>query len=98
MKGESHDQSTGIVTSYATCEWDMGTYTGDKLATTHDEIAQLAFSLYESPGWQDGHIIDDWLRAEQEFVRHVTAKSRGTNTIHCMASRSGKVNLCRSQN
>jgi hypothetical protein len=48
----------------------MGKYTGRRTAPTHDEIAQLAFSLYESRGRQDGHHIEDWLRAEQEFVRH----------------------------
>ena len=59
-----------IVTSYATGEWEMGMYTGRRRAPTHDEIAQLAFSLYESRGRQDGHDIEDWLRAEQELVRH----------------------------
>ena len=48
----------------------MGMYTGGRTSPTHDEIAQLAFSLYESRGRQDGHHIEDWLRAEQELVRH----------------------------
>jgi hypothetical protein len=48
----------------------MGKHTGGRLSSTHDEIAQLAFSLYESRGRQDGHHIEDWLRAEQELVRH----------------------------
>ena len=48
----------------------MGEYTGCRTSPTHDEIAQLAFSLYESRGRQDGHHIEDWLRAEQELVRH----------------------------
>ena len=48
----------------------MGKDTGRRLSPTHDEIAQLAFSLYESRGRQDGHHIEDWLRAEQELVRH----------------------------
>jgi hypothetical protein len=59
-----------IVTSYATGEWAMEMYTGGRLAPTHDEIAQVAFSLYESRGRQDGHDIEDWLRAEQELVQH----------------------------
>ena len=37
---------------------------------THDEIAQLAYSLYESRGRQEGHQMGDWLRAEQELVHH----------------------------
>jgi hypothetical protein len=45
----------------------MGKYTGRRTSPTHDEIAQLAFSLYESRGRQD---IEDWLRADQELVWH----------------------------
>ena len=53
-----------------TGEGTMGKYTGSRLSPTNDEIAQLAFSLYESRGRQDGHHVEDWLRAEQELMRH----------------------------
>ena len=46
----------------------MGKYTGRRTSPTHDEIAQLAFTQYESRGRQEGHHIEDWLRAEQELV------------------------------
>ena len=59
-----------IAIADATGEGGMGKYTGGRLYPTHDEIAQLAFSLYESRGRQDGHHVEDWLRAEQELVRH----------------------------
>jgi hypothetical protein len=59
-----------IIAANATGEWGMVMHTGDQLAPTHDEIARLAFSLYESRGRQNGHDIEDWLRAEQELVRH----------------------------
>jgi len=59
-----------IVLAYATGEEGMGVYTGRHLAPTHEEIARLAFSLYETRGRQDGHHIDDWLRAEKELRRH----------------------------
>jgi hypothetical protein len=59
-----------IIAADTTGEWGMGMYTGGRLAPTHDEIARLAFSLYESRGRQNGHDIEDWLRAEQELVRH----------------------------
>jgi hypothetical protein len=36
-----------IVVSDATGEWEMGKYTGRRTSPTHDEIAQLAYSLYE---------------------------------------------------
>ena len=29
-------------------------------------IAQRAFQLYEARGRQDGHDVEDWLKAEQE--------------------------------
>ena len=67
-----------IVTAYATGERGMGKYTGRGLSSTHDEIAQLAFSLYESRGRQDEHHIEDWLRAEQELVWHY-AQLRSTD-------------------
>jgi hypothetical protein len=44
--------------------------TGRRLYPTHDEIAQLAYSLYESRGRQEGQQLEDWVRAEQELVRH----------------------------
>ena len=59
-----------IVGAYITGEWSKGGYTGDHLSPTHDEIAQLAFSLYEARGRQGGHDVEDWLRAEQELVHH----------------------------
>jgi len=59
-----------IIVARGTGELGMGAYTGCRLAPIHDEIAQCAFTLYESRGQQDGHDIEDWLRAEQELVRH----------------------------
>lgn len=48
----------------------MGKYTGGRGFPTRGEIAKLAYTLYESRGRQDGHHSEDWLRAEQELVRH----------------------------
>ena len=63
-------KAADFVTSHAAGEWGMGTYTGGRrLAPTHDEIAQLAFALYEARGRQDGHDIEDWLLAEQQLLR-----------------------------
>ena len=50
--------------------WGMGKYTGRQTTPTHDEISQLAYSLYESRGRQGGHDLEDWLRAEQQLIRH----------------------------
>ena len=63
-------KAADFVISQAAGEWGMGTCTGGRRAPTHDEIAQLAYSLYESRGRQDGHEIEDWLLAEHELVRH----------------------------
>jgi hypothetical protein len=48
----------------------MGKYTGRETSPTHPEIAQLAYCLYELRGRQDGHDLEDWLRAEQQLVHH----------------------------
>ena len=37
-----------IIAAVTTGEWEMGKYTGRRTSPTHDEIAQLAFSSYES--------------------------------------------------
>ena len=59
-----------IVIAEVTGEGTMGKYTGSRLYPTKDEIAQLAFSLYEARGRQDGQDVEDWLRAEQELMQH----------------------------
>jgi hypothetical protein len=42
-----------IIAADSTDEWEMGKYTGRRTSPTRDEIAQLAFSLYESRCRQD---------------------------------------------
>ena len=48
--------------------WGMGKYTGGPLPPTHEEIAQLAYCMFESRGRQGGHDVEDWLRAELELI------------------------------
>ena len=60
-------KGAGFVASQAAGE-GMGRYTGGRLAHTHDEIAELAYSLYELRGRQDGYHLEDWRRAEQQLV------------------------------
>jgi hypothetical protein len=62
-------EAAGFVASQA-AGGGMGRYTGGRLAPTHDEIAQLAYYLYELRGRQDGYHLEDWLRAEQQLVHH----------------------------
>ena len=34
-------------------------------ASTHDQIAIVAYDIYVQKGCQPGHELDDWLRAEE---------------------------------
>ena len=61
-------RSAYLFTTCVTDEIIMGKYTGRRLSPTHDEIAWLAFTLYEARGRQDGHDVEDWLRAEQQLL------------------------------
>jgi hypothetical protein len=45
-------------------------YTGGRDRPSRDEIARLAYHVYETRGRRDGHDVSDWLFAEQELVRH----------------------------
>ena len=33
-----------------------------------NQIRQRAYALYEARGREDGHDLDDWLRAEEEIM------------------------------
>jgi Protein of unknown function (DUF2934) len=63
-------RESNIVTEHAVGLSGMAMNTGERLYPTHDEIAQLAFTFYESRGRQDGNQVEDWLRAERELVHH----------------------------
>ena len=52
-------KAADFVTSHAAGEWGLGTDTAGRRTPTHDEIAQLAFHLYETRGRQDGHDVQD---------------------------------------
>lgn len=45
-------------------------YTGGHDRPSSDEIARLAYHLYETRGRRDGHDLDDWLSAERELTQH----------------------------
>jgi len=59
-----------IVAEQAIAPTGVGKNTDRRLYPTHNEITQLAYSLYESRGREEGHQLEDWLSAEQELVRH----------------------------
>ena len=43
----------------------VSTRNGD--SASPEEIARLAYDFYNMRGCQDGHDVEDWLRAEQEL-------------------------------
>jgi DUF2934 family protein len=63
-------RESAIAAEHAIALSGMAMNTGRRLYPTHDEIAQLAYSFYESRRGKDGNQLEDWLRAEQELVRH----------------------------
>ena len=38
-----------------------------RAAADHADIAQRAYELYEQRGRQDGHDLEDWVKAEREL-------------------------------
>jgi hypothetical protein len=38
-----------------------------------EAIARIAYSYWESRGYQDGAALDDWLRAEHEYRQRIAA-------------------------
>ena len=46
--------------------------TGDSTA----EVAGLAYSYYEARGREDGHDVEDWLKAEQELKQRIQPSNR----------------------
>lgn len=45
-----------------------GSLNGDMTEAVRARIAVLAFHLYEQRGRQDGHDVEDWLKAEQRIL------------------------------
>ena len=60
---------TGERSSGSAC-CSLAKYTGGRKRLSRDEIARLAYHLYETRGRRDGHDVDDWLSAEQELTHH----------------------------
>jgi hypothetical protein len=52
----------------------MATRTTSKTAAINQTIAERAYELYMSRGWEDGHDLEDWLTAESQVA---AAKPKG---------------------
>ena len=55
---------------------------GVQEVTSREEIARLAYQLYELRGRQDGHDVGDWLAAEEELLRQADAAQRDDIAQH----------------
>jgi hypothetical protein len=64
------NRESDIAMEHALAPSSVGKKIDRRSHPTQDEIAQLAYSLYESRGRQEGHQMEDWLRAEQELEHH----------------------------
>jgi hypothetical protein len=60
-EGTMNDIEDMIPTYVATARW-MDT---SEKHPSHHAVADLAYYIYEVRGREDGHDLDDWLRAEQ---------------------------------
>jgi hypothetical protein len=45
------------------------TKTGAQPQNLEEQIRQRAYELYEAQGREDGHDLDDWLRAEEQVTQ-----------------------------
>lgn len=60
-----------VIGTYLTGERWMAKDTSQK-SPAREAVARLAYQLHEARGRQDGHDLDDWLRAEEWLVRNGT--------------------------
>jgi len=54
------------------------------------EIERRAYELYLERGGQDGHAVDDWIRAERELGAQVGSQVEPRRTVERSADRSGE--------
>ena len=61
---------TSDIAAILTGEAMLTKYTRGPEPPSRDEIARLAYHIYETRGRRDGQDVDDWLAAEHELTRH----------------------------
>ena len=62
--------TTSEITAILTGERMVMKYTSGSEPPSRDEIARLAYRIYEARGRRDGRDVEDWLAAERELARH----------------------------
>ena len=53
-----------------------------------DEVAQVAYTYWETRGRIDGHDVEDWLMAEQEVLRRHSQRTAEKEPEHNQAIRN----------
>ena len=53
--------------------------------TLEDQIRRRAYELYEERGREDGHELEDWLRAEEE-IQEMQARSAAVRTTELLSA------------
>ncbi len=64
----------------ATPEIVSGEGLGGFASKIQDAIAHRAYELFEARGYQNGHDLEDWFRAESELLHPVKVKDLGVRT------------------
>jgi hypothetical protein len=64
-----------------TGERTMTKNTDGRHRPSRDEIAHLAYNLYETRGRQHGHDVEDWLFAERELTYHYRLAPEGIAAV-----------------
>jgi len=59
-----------VIVSYITSKRWTERRTGHAARLAHDEVATLAYRLFEARGRLDGNDLDDWRFAERELRRY----------------------------
>ncbi|HLZ34766.1 MAG TPA: DUF2934 domain-containing protein [Nitrospira sp.] len=63
FRAASTSRNVGTASAAASDSSDTGPSNG-----VHTRIAVLAYQLYEQRGREDGHDVEDWIRAEQSVL------------------------------
>jgi len=69
---------TSDITAILMGERMLTKFTGGTEPPSREEIARLAYHLYETRGRGNGQDVDDWLAAEDALTHH----SRRTSVFH----------------
>lgn len=53
---------------------------GSSSGDLHGRVAEMAYSLYERRGREDGYDLDDWIQAENTILEEIASQDNRTKT------------------